>query len=57
MALRGRAEDERLPEGVRISLNANFLTVADDIIGAKNVRFLNANDLEDSAVHWTDALV
>ena len=57
MALRGRAKDERLPEGVRVSFNTNFLTVADDIIGAKNVRFLNASNLEDSAVHWTDALV
>ena len=57
MALRGGAEDESLSESVRVRLYANFLTVADDIVGAEDVRFLNANKFEDGTVDWTDALV
>ena len=57
MAFRSGAEDKSFSKSVRVSLNANFLTVADDIVRAEDVRFLNANNFEDGTVDWTDALV
>ena len=57
MAFRGGAKDESLSESVWVSLNTNFLTVADDIVRAKDVRFLNSHNFEDSTVDRTDALV
>ena len=57
LALWGGTEDESLSESVRVSLYANFLTVADDIIGAEDVRFLNTNNFENGTVDRTDTLV
>ena len=57
MAFRSGAEDKSFSKSVRVSLNANFLTVADDIVRAEDVRFLNSNNFEDGTVDRTDALV
>ena len=57
LALGRGAEHERLAEGVRVGLDADFLPVADDVVRAEHVSLLNANDFEDGTIGWAGALV
>ena len=57
LALRGRAEQKNFAEGVWVRLDADFLTVSDDVVRAEDVGLFNTYNLENGTVSRSDTFI